>query len=45
MGHVNAHMTLGALSVIEAGLSALDIPHGHGALTAAAHSIARAVGP
>ena len=36
MGHVNAHMTLGALSVIEAGLRALDIPHGEGALSAAA---------
>ena len=30
MGHVNAHMTLGALAVMEAGMVALDIPHGPG---------------
>lgn len=42
MGHVNAHMTLGALAVMEAGLQALDIPHGEGALAAAAGVIARA---
>ncbi|MBV7377975.1 pyridoxal-phosphate-dependent aminotransferase family protein [Maritimibacter dapengensis] len=36
MGHINAHMILGALGVIEAGLIALDIPHGTGALSAAA---------
>ncbi len=30
MGHVNAHMTLGALAVIEAGLVALGIAHGPG---------------
>ena len=35
MGHVNAHMTLGALAVIDAGLKALEIPHGGGALEAA----------
>ena len=35
MGHVNAHMTLGALAVMEAGMIALDIPHGGGALAAA----------
>lgn len=35
MGHVNAHMTLGALAVMDAGLKALDIPHGDGALAAA----------
>ena len=35
MGHVNAHMTLGMLSVIDAGLKALNIPHGEGALEAA----------
>ena len=35
MGHVNAHMTLGMLSVIDAGLKALNIPHGGGALEAA----------
>ena len=36
MGHVNAHMVLGALGAIEAGLAALDIPRGRGALEAAA---------
>lgn len=36
MGHLNAHMVLGVLGVIEAGLTALDIPHGSGALEAAA---------
>lgn len=35
MGHVNAHMVLGALGSIETGLRALDIPHGAGALEAA----------
>ncbi|WP_226780393.1 pyridoxal-phosphate-dependent aminotransferase family protein [Oceaniglobus trochenteri] len=35
MGHVNAHMVLGALGAIDAGLKALDIPHGKGALEAA----------
>ena len=41
MGHVNAHMTLGALAVMEAGLTALDIPHSSAGLTAAAAAIAR----
>jgi alanine-glyoxylate transaminase/serine-glyoxylate transaminase/serine-pyruvate transaminase len=36
MGHVNAHMTLGALAVVEAGMAALGIAHGAGALAAAA---------
>ncbi len=40
MGHVNAHMVLGALGAIEAGLLALDIAHGPGALEAAARVIA-----
>lgn len=40
MGHVNAHMTLGALAVIEAGFHALDIPHGTGAVETAAAVIA-----
>ncbi|MCC5984314.1 MAG: alanine--glyoxylate aminotransferase family protein [Rhodobacteraceae bacterium] len=35
MGHVNAHMVLGALGAIDAGLKALSIPHGNGALDAA----------
>jgi alanine-glyoxylate transaminase/serine-glyoxylate transaminase/serine-pyruvate transaminase len=42
MGHVNAQMILGALGTIDAGLKALDIPHGRGALDAAAASIAGA---
>ena len=42
MGHVNAHMVLGALGVIEAGLTALGIPHGRGALDAAAAVCAEA---
>ncbi|MFZ1469093.1 MAG: aminotransferase class V-fold PLP-dependent enzyme [Paracoccaceae bacterium] len=40
MGHVNAHMTLGALAVMDAGLKALGIAHGPGALEAAAHVVA-----
>jgi alanine-glyoxylate transaminase/serine-glyoxylate transaminase/serine-pyruvate transaminase len=40
MGHVNAHMTLGALAVMEAGMVALSIPHGAGALAAAARVVA-----
>ena len=42
MGHVNAHMTLGALAVMEAGMIALDIAHGPGALAAAAAVVAGA---
>ena len=42
MGHVNAHMTLGVLSVMEAGMRALDIPHGPGALDAAMAVVAAA---
>lgn len=44
MGHVNAHMVLGVLGVIEAGLTALDVPHGDGAVQAAAGEIAEAAG-
>ncbi|PZR00021.1 MAG: aminotransferase [Cereibacter sphaeroides] len=40
MGHVNPHMTLGALAVMEAGMQALGIPHGSGALEAAAAVVA-----
>ncbi|MEO5806832.1 aminotransferase class V-fold PLP-dependent enzyme [Devosia sp.] len=40
MGYVNAHMTLGVLASMEAGLQALDIPHGSGALEAAAAVVA-----
>ncbi|KKL00441.1 hypothetical protein LCGC14_2628770, partial [marine sediment metagenome] len=42
MGHINAHMMLGVLSVIQSGLVALDIPHGPGALDAAAAICAEA---
>ena len=42
MGHVNGHMIMGMLGGIEAGLRALSIPHGSGALDAAAEVIARA---
>lgn len=44
MGHVNAHMVLGVLAVMEAGLTALEIPHGQGAVEAAVAVIARAAG-
>ena len=40
MGHVNAHMVLGVLGAMEAGLSALGIPHETGALDAAARALA-----
>ncbi len=42
MGHVNAHMVLGALGVIEAGLQALGVPHGRGGVAAAAGVVAAA---
>jgi alanine-glyoxylate transaminase/serine-glyoxylate transaminase/serine-pyruvate transaminase len=42
MGHVNAHMTLGALAVMEAGLVALSIPHQPGGIVAAAGVVADA---
>jgi alanine-glyoxylate transaminase/serine-glyoxylate transaminase/serine-pyruvate transaminase len=40
MGHVNAQMVLGALATIEAGLTATGVPHGRGAVDAAAGVIA-----
>ena len=40
MGHVNGQMIMGLLGGVEAGLIALNIPHGQGALEAAAHAIA-----
>lgn len=40
MGHVNGHMVLGMLAGIEAGLTALEVPHGRAALEAAAAVIA-----
>jgi alanine-glyoxylate transaminase / serine-glyoxylate transaminase / serine-pyruvate transaminase len=39
MGHVNAHMTLGALATMEAGMAALGIAHGPG-LAAATRVVA-----
>lgn len=45
MGHVNAHMVLGVLGVIDAGLKALDIPHGTGAVEAASGLLANLAGP
>ncbi|CUH76899.1 Soluble hydrogenase 42 kDa subunit [Tritonibacter multivorans] len=44
MGHVNGHMILGLLGGIEAGLQALSIPHGGGALAAAAEVVAGKAG-
>ena len=41
MGHLNAHSLLGTLACIEAGMKALDIPHGAG-ITAALNVIAQA---
>ena len=42
MGHVNAHMTLGMLAVVDAGLKALKVPHGQGALEAASRVVSEA---
>jgi alanine-glyoxylate transaminase/serine-glyoxylate transaminase/serine-pyruvate transaminase len=42
MGHVNAHMILGLLGTVEAGLGALDIPHAPGGVAAASQVIAQA---
>jgi alanine-glyoxylate transaminase/serine-glyoxylate transaminase/serine-pyruvate transaminase len=40
MGHVNAHMTLGVLAVVEAAMTALGIPFGSGGAAAAARAVA-----
>lgn len=45
MGHVNAHMVLGVLGAMDAGLKALDVPHGDGALEAATRVCAGAPTP
>lgn len=45
MGYVNAPTVLGTLGVVEAGLIALDIPHGKGGVQAAAEAIGRALAP
>jgi alanine-glyoxylate transaminase/serine-glyoxylate transaminase/serine-pyruvate transaminase len=39
MGHVNAHMVLGTLAVMEAGMQALGIAHGSGGVAAAARVV------
>jgi alanine-glyoxylate transaminase / serine-glyoxylate transaminase / serine-pyruvate transaminase len=39
MGHVNAHQVLGALAVMDAGMTALGIAHGPGALEAAGRAL------
>jgi alanine-glyoxylate transaminase/serine-glyoxylate transaminase/serine-pyruvate transaminase len=41
MGHINAHMVLGVLASMEAGMQALGIPHGPGGVEAAAAAFAR----
>lgn len=41
MGHANAHMVLGALASMEAGMQVLGIAHGGGAIEAAAGAFAR----
>ncbi len=40
MGHVNGQMMMAVLGTIDAGLKALDIPHGRGALEAASARLA-----
>ncbi|SIO04394.1 pyridoxal-phosphate-dependent aminotransferase family protein [Vannielia litorea] len=40
MGHLNSHMVLGVLGSMEAGMTALGIDHGRGALEAAARACA-----
>jgi len=42
MGHVNAHMVLGVLGALQAGMAALQIPHGATGLEAAMKVIAEA---
>lgn len=44
MGHVNGHMIMGLLGTLDAGFKALGIPHGSGALEAAAQTIADRAG-
>ncbi len=44
MGHVSGHMVLGFLGTVDAGLKALGIPHGSGALEAASAVLADAAG-
>jgi alanine-glyoxylate transaminase/serine-glyoxylate transaminase/serine-pyruvate transaminase len=42
MGHVSGHMIMGLLGGVEAGMTALEIEHGKGALDAAAQIISGA---
>lgn len=42
MGHVNAHMTLGVLAVMETGLQTLGIAHGSGGIMAATRALSGA---
>ena len=42
MGHISAQMILGVVSTIDAGMKAIDLPHGAGAVEAAARVIADA---
>ncbi|WP_040821305.1 alanine--glyoxylate aminotransferase family protein [Thalassobium sp. R2A62] len=44
MGHVNSHMVMGVLATLDAGLKALNIPHGRGAIEAAATVLANHAG-
>jgi len=41
MGHVSGHMVMGFLGTVDAGLKALGIPHGQGALEAASAVLAQ----
>jgi alanine-glyoxylate transaminase/serine-glyoxylate transaminase/serine-pyruvate transaminase len=43
MGHVNAPMILGTLSVVEMALAALNVPHGRGGVQAAVEFLAKSV--
>ena len=43
MGHVNAPMVLGTLSVVEMALGALGVPHGKSGAAAAIDYLAKAV--
>ncbi len=45
MGHVNGQMIMGLLGTVQAGLTALNVPHGRGALDAAAQVMASASVP
>ena len=45
MGHINAPMMLGTLGVIEMGLRALRIPHGHSGVAAAVDYLGETVKP